>query len=86
MTEIDKFNNFKNFCSSINGISATYVTAIQACSFELFIHGIKQKGHIEHDQLIKEIIDKTGIDVNKIEPEIQQKFKRYLEYLLSFLK
>jgi hypothetical protein len=57
-----KFNNFKTFLKTVNGISATYIQIIELVTLEQFFNGLKQ--HYKDkpvNDLITEIASKASM-------------------------
>lgn len=86
MEHLEKYEKFRTFCATIPSISSNYILALQTCPFELFILAIKNKGDMPIEEIIKDAIEKANIDLTKIPEDIQQKFKRYLQYFILVSK
>jgi hypothetical protein len=77
----EKFNNFKSFLKTIDGISAAYIQIIEMVSLDQFLSGLKQHyADKSVNELITEVANKANINLETISDEIKTKFIRYISY------
>jgi hypothetical protein len=75
-----RFENFKQFISTIPGIDSMYIALLNQYSLPLFLQNFKQCENLTVDEIVTNLCTKAHVNIPDVDKGTKDKFKRYIEY------